>query len=313
MSSIALERAIDLPWSPQQDEQKRFRSITLIVLLITAIFGVIMPFLPVAEVERAKTVELPPRFAKLILEKKTPPPPPPPKVEKKKPEPKKEEAKKPEPKKKPVEKKPVVKPRDPDAARKKAEQSGLLAFKDDLADLRQNLSQDLLQNSTLEKGGTEAKQTTRSMITSSAKSGSGGINTARLSQNTGGSNLAGRTVTQVSSNLKSASAGSVSHKGSSGKASRSIEELQLVFDKNKGAIYSLYNRALRKDPTLQGKVVLELTIAPSGKVTKCKLLSSELNSPALEKKLTARVMLFNFGAKDVDTMVTTYPIEFLPS
>ena len=35
----------------------------------------------------------------------------------------------------------------------------------------------------------------------------------------------------------------------------------MVFDRNKGAIYSLYTRALRDKPELQGKMVLELTIA----------------------------------------------------
>jgi len=96
-------------------------------------------------------------------------------------------------------------------------------------------------------------------------------------------------------------------------ASRSIEDLQLVFDKNKGAIYTIYNRALRRDPSLQGKVVLKLTIAPSGRVTQCTIVSSELNNPKLERKLVARVKLFRFGKKKVDVMVTTYPIEFLPS
>jgi len=43
------------------------------------------------------------------------------------------------------------------------------------------------------------------------------------------------------------------------------------------------------------------------------VVSSELHAPNLERKLVSRVKLFNFGAKDVNTMVVTYPIEFLPS
>jgi len=101
--------------------------------------------------------------------------------------------------------------------------------------------------------------------------------------------------------------------GNSGKPSRTYEEVSLVFDRNKGAIYSLYSRALRKDPTLQGKVVLEITIDPSGRVTACKVVSSELNNKTLESKLVARVKLLNFGAKNVDVLVVTYPIDFLPS
>jgi hypothetical protein len=42
-------------------------------------------------------------------------------------------------------------------------------------------------------------------------------------------------------------------------------------------------------------------------------VSSELGDPKLERKIVARVMLFDFGNRDVETMVVTYPIDFLPS
>ena len=102
-------------------------------------------------------------------------------------------------------------------------------------------------------------------------------------------------------------------KGGSGKASRSIEEIKLVFERNKGAIYAIYNRALRDDPSLQGKVVVKLTIAPSGQVVDCRVESSELKASELEAKLLARIRQFDFGAKDVDQMVVTWPVDFLPS
>ena len=96
-------------------------------------------------------------------------------------------------------------------------------------------------------------------------------------------------------------------------AGRSIEEIQMVFDRNKGAIYSVYNRALRQDPALQGKIVLRLTIAPSGKVTRCDVVSSELHDVALEKKISQRIKLFDFGSKDVSQVTINYPIDFLPA
>jgi TonB family protein len=135
-----------------------------------------------------------------------------------------------------------------------------------------------------------------------------------MSRNTGGGALAGRATTQVHSPTGNAPAQTVGGKGKGDRqAGRSIEEIQMVFDRNKGAIYSVYNRALRKDPTLQGKVVLQLTIAPSGKVTQCKLVSSELHDAALGQKISQRVKLFDFGAKDVETVTITYPIDFLPA
>ena len=110
-----------------------------------------------------------------------------------------------------------------------------------------------------------------------------------------------------------AGGGGTLRRGGSGKASRSIEDIKRVFDRNKGSIYTLYNRALREAPTLQGKVVVKLTIAPSGQVLDCQLVSSELRSPDLERKVLLRIKQFDFGAKAVDAMVVTYPIDFLPS
>ena len=86
-----------------------------------------------------------------------------------------------------------------------------------------------------------------------------------------------------------------------------------MFDRNKSAIYAIYSRALRDNPALQGKVVLEVTIAPSGEVTDCRIVSSELGDAELERKLVARVRMFRFEARDVAPMTTTKPIEFFPA
>ena len=67
------------------------------------------------------------------------------------------------------------------------------------------------------------------------------------------------------------------------------------------------------DPTLEGKLVLRLTIAPSGEVTACEVVSSELGDADLERKLVQRVMLFRFDAKDVEPVTTTKPIDFFPA
>ena len=95
--------------------------------------------------------------------------------------------------------------------------------------------------------------------------------------------------------------------------SRSREEIERVFDLNKGSIYTLYNRALRSNPALQGKLVLRLTIAPDGRVTFCEVVSSELGDPDLEQKLVQRVLLFQFEPRDVETITTTKPIDFFPA
>ena len=156
----------------------------------------------------------------------------------------------------------------------------------------------------------------RSLITSKVGTSSGGINTASLSRGYGGGagSLTGHTTTQVTSTvLDGQNDDNVRRGAGNGKASRSEEEIALIFDRNKGAIYALYTRALRDKPELQGKLVLELTISPDGEVTRCAVISSELNDSELERKLVARVKLFRFEAKDVGTITVTKPIDFFPA
>jgi TonB family protein len=200
-------------------------------------------------------------------------------------------------------------------ARQQAEQTGLLALKDNLADMRQTGNTSNLRNTgQLSQGGGQARSTERAILTAGTTRTSGGIKTSNLSRNTGGGELASRTTTQVHNPAVDAAGGRVGNSDRGMRtAGRSIEEIQMVFDRNKGAIYSVYNRALRQDPTLQGKVVLQLTIAPSGKVTHCELISSELHDAALGRKIAQRVQLFNFEAKDVSEVTITYPIDFLPA
>lgn len=51
----------------------------------------------------------------------------------------------------------------------------------------------------------------------------------------------------------------------------------------------------------------------SGKVTKCTIISSELNSKSLERRLISRVKFFRFATKDVATITVTMPVDLLPS
>jgi TonB family protein len=303
-----------LPWSVSEEDEERFRRILKRALIAFVVLALIMPWLPVPKFERASIEAVPPRLAKLLLERQPPAPPP---VKAREPE-----VAKPEPK--PVEPKPVKKAEVPkpdikrtEAARAKAERSGLLAFKDELADLRGNaVTANVQKNQKLVQGsGTgPAKPSERSLITSAATRGSGGINTAALSRDTGGGGLSGHAgTTRVGSPVGEGGGGGAVHRGGGGKASRSIEEIKLVFDRNKGSIYTIYNRALREDPTLQGKVVLKLTIAPSGQVLDCQVVSSELRAPEVERKLLARIKQWDFGAKQVEVMVVTWPVDFLPS
>jgi TonB family protein len=84
-------------------------------------------------------------------------------------------------------------------------------------------------------------------------------------------------------------------------------------DKNKSKLHALYRKARRSNPGIKGKIVLEITISPDGKVLVVNIASSELNDSKLESRIVARVKRFNFGAANVKAVTVTYPVEFLPS
>ena len=298
-------RLYELPWSPTEEVERRFRKVVRNAFIVFAVFAILIPLLPMRERDQVKAPEIPDRIVKLVLEKPAPPPPPPPpKIEEKKPEPEKkvEQPKPPPPK--------------PDA-RERAQNAGLLKLQDQLADLRDNAILDkAAQTKNLTGKVGEETRSERSLITSRVGTSSGGINTSSLSRGYGGGagSLTGHSTTQVSSaTLAAQGTNKVERGAGSGKASRSEEEIAMVFDRNKGAIHALYTRALRDKPDLQGKLVLELTIDADGSIIRCEVLSSELNDAELERKLVARVKLFRFEAKDVGTITVTKPIDFFPA
>ncbi len=296
-------RLYELPWSPTEEIESRFRKVMWIVFAIFLVFAIAIPLLPVPDKALTQAPEIPDRIVKLVIEKKIPPPPPP-KVEEKKPEPLK------------VEPKPQPLPKVEDA-REKAQKSGLLKLQDQLADLRDNSVLDkAAQTKNLTGKVGEQTSSERSLLTSKVGASSGGINTAALSRGygSGAGSLTGHNTTQVTSAVLEKQAEDGVRRGAgTNKATRSEEEIALIFDRNKGAIYSIYTRALRERPDLRGKLVLELTIAADGSITRCDVVSSELNDPELERRLVARIKQFRFEAKDVGAITVTKPIDFFPA
>ena len=301
---IATYRTYQLPWEMAQEQDERFRKLVKQAAIALLAFCLVVPWLPMPEVDPNEAQEIPPRFARLLLEKPVPPPPPP--VVEAQPQ---EVIQKVEKVVQAVQPEPVKQ-----KAREKAATAGLLPFAEQLASLRDDAALDnVMGDANLNAAAGEAARVERSIIAAKAGSGSGGISTAGMSRDTGGDGLAGRNTTRVASPVAAmADAGPRVVKGGSA-PSRSREEIELIFEYNKGAIFALYNRALRRDPSLQGKIVLELTIAPSGVVTACAVISSELQDPEMERKLVQRVKMYRFQDKDVATVTTTKPIDFFPA
>jgi len=296
-------REFELPWETDQEANDRFRKILRVLLIILAVFGILFPLLPSPKHTIAEDV--PERLARVMMQTPKPPPPPPP------PKPKEEKPK--------IEPKvAIVKPPVDEHQRAKDKaQKQLNQVKDELADLRDVMDLTPLETKNLSGAVGADSHAERSLITSKVGSGSGGITSANASRGfgTGAGSLTGHNTTAVSSGIAKSglNARGPAASGGGGKPARSREEIELVFDRNKGRIYSLYERALRENAELQGKLVLELTISPNGEVTMCRVVSSELKDPDLERKIISLVRLFRFDPKDVDTITTTKPIDFFPA
>jgi hypothetical protein len=210
----------------------------------------------------------------------------------------------------------------------KVGKAGILAFRDKFASLA--------QDKVAPRLGTDARygdaddvsnpsMTSRSMLTTNAPGSSGGINIASFSRNVGGGGgsgsgggggIQGVQVGRATSGISSIGGGGGGDRprARDGQAaSRTDEEIQIVFDRYKASFYRLYNRELRQDPTLRGQMVLLLTIEPDGSVSMCKLQSTDMDAPNLAAQVVDRVLTINFGAKDdVQALTIVYPIDFLP-
>jgi TonB family protein len=290
-------RSYQLPWENDPADDRRFRIMILVgvgflLLLFSAIQLITLPPLNETAAEA-----VPPRLARL-MEKELPKPPPPPQPELPKPPP------------------PKIPPKPVDTRKKMEQNVSMRAIKDQLADLRDQLDTSVLQTRNLTGAVNQESRAERSVIASKVGTGTAGIVSSAGSRGfgTGAGSLNAHNTTGVRSGIgDGVNAARVERSGKSGKAGRGAEEIELVFDRNKGAIYALYNRALRERPELMGKLVLELTITPAGDVSDCRVLSSELGDPDLERKIAARVKLFKFEARDVETITVKKPIEFFPA
>jgi outer membrane biosynthesis protein TonB len=197
--------------------------------------------------------------------------------------------------------------------------AGLMAFKERLAALAEpKIDPELGAQARINNGASSAGTPERAMLTTSAPGSSGGINLAAVSRGLGpgGGNernaIRGGALTQASSGIGTAAGGSRPVSGGPGPG-RTDEEIQIVFDRHKAQLYRLYNLELRRDPTLQGKMILRLTIEPDGSVSLCQLNSTNMNAPNLATEVVERVKTFDFGAKVVPPVTIIYPIDFLPA
>jgi len=214
-----------------------------------------------------------------------------------------------------------AKPPEPDVGR-----AGILAFREQFASLAQDKNAPRLGSDARYAAADDVGQSSsNSVLTTNTPGASGGIDAGSLSRNVGGGGgrggggggnggMPGVKVAKATSSIAGIGGGDRPKAHNGPGASRTDEEIQIVFDRYKSAFYRDYNRELRRNPTLQGKMVLRLTIEPDGAVSMCVLQSTDMDAPDLVTQVVGRVRTINFGAKDgVQAVTIVYPIDFLPA
>lgn len=297
-----------LQWTPERKRDHRFNVLATIFISALLLLGIVLSNIELPREERGTRTIVPERVAKFILQKEKPIKPKP------KPIPKAKIRIK--PKRKDVKKKPLTKKEK--TARKKASDSGLLALGNELSDLIDTKTISAMVGKKITRSNTGNKQVkiNTNILSDNVAKGSGGVSSSDNTIVVGKTVLSKKERLAVRQSITS-SDNNVSRKAKKGayrgEGLRSEEDIAIVMDQNKSQLHSLYRRARRSNPGLKGKIVLAITILPSGQVSKIEIRSSELNDSKLESRLIARIKRFNFGARGVEKLTVTYPIEFLPS
>ncbi len=300
------------------EQDKKFTRILSILFVLYLVIAFTVPFFEQVEVPRKEKEKLPVQLAKIILKEKKLPPPEKKKVIEKKPE-KKEINKKEkavvEKKTKPLKPLPLKKLRE--KAREKAKKSGLAAMKDELFSMREVVDIKPTAVKKLNKNQQVEARVKRKLLAAQASKQSQTLGAASTTQTVVSDQLSTRNTQQVRLSEEEISATedtlvaeSLAEQQS---GTRSEMSLRRTLEAHKARLYALYNRALRKDPLLRGKVLFEIEIQPSGKVSAVKIKSSELNNAKLERRLMLVLKSIEFAQKDVAVTTTIWAIDFIPS
>jgi len=304
------------------DQDKRFTRILLIILTLYVVIAIVVPLLTQPEVQRAVKEQLPIHLAKIMIKEKKLPPP-----EKIKPEviaeivpevPNDAKEKEPEEKKEKAEQpKNIPEPKRRELAKKKAQSSGLAAMKDELFAMRAVLVPQVSQNKRLNQDKTTEVKIKRKLLSATANQQVSSLQAETLSQSVVSDEISSHHTQQIRLSEEEVIAttdvlvNDAITAGAGGQ--RSEMSIRRTLEAHKSRLYARYNRALRKDPFLQGKILFEIEIQPSGEISRVEIKSTELNNRALERQLLVILRAIRFADENVDAMTTIWAIDFLPS
>jgi TonB family protein len=92
---------------------------------------------------------------------------------------------------------------------------------------------------------------------------------------------------------------------------RSEVSLYAVLQKNLGRLQYVYEKHLRQNPTIGGKVEVEVIIRSDGTVGKVTILSSQIPLPAFQEELKAAIQRWRYDVIDEGRVRVVYPLVFI--
>lgn len=90
-------------------------------------------------------------------------------------------------------------------------------------------------------------------------------------------------------------------------------EVEAAIRSYEGGLKYLYNNALRKDPSLKGRIKIKIVISSTGRAKEVAIVSSSLNFPELEEAIVNRIYMWRFPEfKGDEIFMTVYTFDFSP-
>ncbi|MFO7788651.1 MAG: TonB family protein [Halospina sp.] len=294
-----MSRSPVLPWRSTRGEDRLLGVILAVLLVVFLPLAVLVPGMELPERTPERPEEPDPQLARMLEEQEDPEPEP-----ESEPEP---ETSDPEPE---PETSPASTPAEPEEtveeAREVASESGLVGMRDQLAELRSLAPETDTELRDPEEGTDDGAETLPE-----------GPDEEQLMADSGGpgepdgeaveeGDMARRETREVDGAGESPGAQPPEPE------KRPMANIRETFERNKSALFSIYNRARRQNPVLEGEVVLAVKIAPGGKVLDVEVAESTLGNEEVARKIAQRVALFNFGAMEVPERSVRFPVDFAP-
>lgn len=92
--------------------------------------------------------------------------------------------------------------------------------------------------------------------------------------------------------------------------SRTEESVRAVLLAYTGRLTYIYNKYLKRDPGLKGKMVVEVVIAASGRVSSARLATSSMGNAEFEREVLSFIRRWKYAAIDEGEVTVTYPLFF---